>query len=97
MKPMLSALYFVLALMLPAWPEQSAPHPAGRSGGLTPAPGTTRRLAEPAARIPKQPEIAPGRIPPPVQPLDSTQPSQPTTQRPEPGKLAPAAGATAHQ
>lgn len=91
MKPMLSALYFVLALMLPAWSEQSAPHPAGRSGGLAPAPGTTRRLA---ARIPEQPELAPRRIPPPVQPLDST---QPTTQRPEPGKLAPAAGATAHQ
>ena len=132
MKPMLSALYFVSALMLSGCPEQAATPPAGQSGGVTPVPGTTtpigagaptgtmtpggtvdpngtlapngalppggtlapgatvtdpsKRLPEPAARIPEQPEVAPGRMPPPVQPIDPTQ-------RQESGKLAPATGA----
>lgn len=49
-----------------------------------PAPDPTKQLPEPAARQPEQPEIAPGRMPPPIQPLNETQ-------RTESGRVAPAA------
>lgn len=56
------------------------------NGTVTPGvspPDPTKQLPEPAARIPEQPGVAPGRMPPPIQPLNETQ-------RTESGKVAPA-------